>query len=215
MAKVRVHNFTISLDGYGSGTNQRLDKPFGDGIEGLHTWMFATRFGREMLGEEGGTEGVDNDFASRFNDNVGATIMGRNMFGPVRGPWPDESWQGWWGPNPPFHHDVFVLTHHLRPALPMAGGTTFHFVDDTPEAVLERAFAAADGKDVAVGGGVATVQQFLRARLIDDLHVVVAPLLVGAGERLWENLGDGLAGYEVAEFVPSETVTHVRIVKKS
>jgi dihydrofolate reductase len=214
MAKLRVHNFTISLDGYGAGTNQRLDKPFGDGIDGLHRWMFATRFGREMLGEDGGSEGVDNDFASRFHDNVGATIMGRHMFGPVRGPWPDESWQGWWGPNPPYHHDVFVLTHHARPSVPMEGGTTFHFVDDTPEAVLERAFAAADGKDVAVGGGVSTVRQFLRARLIDDLHVVIAPLLVGAGERLWESLGDGLAGYEVAEFVPSETVTHVRIVKK-
>ncbi|MBT2394914.1 dihydrofolate reductase family protein [Streptomyces sp. ISL-100] len=209
MPKLRVHNFTISLDGFAAGPHQRRDAPFGDGADGLHDWMFATR---TMYGP-GGVEGLDNEFVVRSEAGIGATIMGRNMFGPVRGPWQDESWKGWWGDNPPFHHDVFVLTHHLRPSLPMEGGTTFHFTDGSPEAVLRRAFEAADGQDVRLGGGAATIQQFLRAGLVDEMHVVIVPMFIGAGERLFDNLSGGLDGYEVVELTSSQAVTHA-VVKR-
>ncbi len=214
MPRLRVHNFTISLDGYAAGPNQTLERPFGD-IEGppLHEWMFATRFGHEMLGQEGGSEGLDNDVAVAGDAGVGATIMGRNMFGPAEGPWADEEWTGWWGPNPPYHHPVFVLTHHPRPSIRMEGGTTFHFVDGGIEDALAQAFAAADGADVRIGGGASTVQQYLRAGLVDELHLVIAPVLVGAGERLFDHLDGGPHGYECAELVGSETVTHPRLVK--
>ncbi|WP_327085034.1 dihydrofolate reductase family protein [Nonomuraea sp. NBC_01738] len=213
MSKLRVHNFTITLDGYATGPGQRMDAPFGDGVDGLHDWMFATRNAREQHEMEGGEEGMDNERVALYTENIGATIMGRNMFGPQRGAWEDHSWSGWWGPNPPYHNDVFVMTHHVRPALVMEGGTTFHFVDDTPEAVLERAVAAAGGRDVLLAGGAKTIQQYLRAGLVDDLHLVVAPLLAGAGERLFDGVG-GLPGYEVAEMVSSAAVTHVHLRRR-
>ncbi|MEA2827212.1 MAG: hypothetical protein QOG43_1651 [Actinomycetota bacterium] len=210
MSKVRVHNLAMSLDGYVAGPDQSADNPLGVGGKRLHEWVFATRAGRQMFGLEGGDEGVDDDFIARGDVGVGATIMGRNMFGPIRGPWEDSDWTGWWGDEPPYHHPVFVLTHHPRPPLPMAGGTTFHFVDDGIEAVLERAVAAAAGEDVRIGGGASTVQQYLKAGLIDDLHVVVVPILLGSGERLFENLDGGPPGYECVEFAPSPAVAHAR-----
>jgi dihydrofolate reductase len=215
MAKLRVHNLAVSLDGYAAGPDQSRADPLGVGGEALHEWVFATRFGREMMGQEGGGEGVDNDFLNRGVEGIGAHIMGRNMFGPIRGEWGDEQWKGWWGPEPPYHHPVFVLTHHAHPPIPMAGGTTFHFVTDGIEQALDRAFAAAGGLDVRIGGGASTVQQYLRAGLVDELHIAIAPVLLGSGERLFDNLDglDGLDGYEVAEHVPTATVTHARIVR--
>jgi dihydrofolate reductase len=174
--------------------------------------MFATRFGHEMMGQEGGGEGVDNLFALAGDDGVGATIMGRNMYGQLLDDW-EDGWTGWWGPNPPYHHPVFVLTHQPHESIPMEGGTTFHFVPDGIEAALEQAYAAADGQDVRIGGGASTVQQYLQARLVDELHIVIAPLLAGAGERLFDNLEGGPHGYEVVEQVSTGTVTHVRILK--
>ncbi|MEV8371904.1 dihydrofolate reductase family protein [Kribbella sp. NPDC056861] len=206
MAKVRVHNFTITLDGYATGPNQRLDAPFGDGMDGLHDWMFAAM--------EDGATGLDTERLNRWNDNTGATIMGRNMFGPQRGPWEDESWTGWWGINPPYHHDVFVHTHHPRPDLPMEGGTTFHFTDAPADQVLDRAFKAANGQDVVIAGGPATVQQYLRAGLIDELNLVVVPLLAGAGERLFDNLGDALTQYRVTEQLSSPAATHIHLTRR-
>ena len=212
MPELRVHNFAVSLDGYGAGPDQSVDDPLGVDAQRLHEWVFETRTGRQMIGEEGGDQGgIDDRFLARGTAGIGATIMGRNMFGPVRGPWGDEDWTGWWGPNPPFHHPVFVFTHHPRPPLTMEGGTTFHFVDDTIEAVLDQAFDAAGGQDVRLGGGVATVQAYLRAGLIDDLHLAVVPILLGGGERLFDHL-DGLAtDYQCEELVSSTAVTHVRM----
>jgi dihydrofolate reductase len=209
MAKVRVENFTITLDGYGTGLGQRMEAPFGDGVEGLHDWMFAAFEDRDS-----GKGGIDAEQVIRQEQGIGATIMGRNMFGPFRGPWEDESWTGWWGPNPPYHTDVFVHTHHLRPELPMEGGTTFHFTDEPIETVLERALAAAGGQDVVIGGGAATVQQYLSAGLIDVMHVAVAPLLAGAGERLFDNVADALGNYKVASTITSARATHVEIVRR-
>jgi dihydrofolate reductase len=212
MPKVRVHNFTISLDGYAAGLNQRADAPFGDiDQDELHHWMLATRMGHEMMGKEGGSEGVDQDIGSQHFAGIGATILGRNMFGPVRGDWPDDEWKGWWGPNPPYHHPTFVLTHHPRAPIPMEGGTTFHFVDDGIESALEQALAAADGADVRIGGGAATVRQYLQAGLIDYLHLAIAPMLIGAGERLFDGLADLPERYEVAEVACSPLATHVRL----
>ncbi|MFE2989032.1 dihydrofolate reductase family protein [Streptomyces sp. NPDC059262] len=211
MPKLRVHNVTVSLDGFAAGTDQRIDAPFGDGIDdGLHDWMFAA-----MKDHADGKQGTDVDFVARSEDNIGATIMGRNMFGPYRGPWESEAWTGWWGDNPPFHHPVFVHTHHTRPSVSMKGGTDFHFTDEPIETVLARAYEAADGKDVRIGGGPATIQQYLRAGLVDELHLAIAPLLVGRGERLLDNLGDGVDGYEVVELVSSPAVTHARLVRRS
>ncbi|WP_330278707.1 dihydrofolate reductase family protein [Streptomyces sp. NBC_00569] len=211
MPKLRVHNVTVSLDGFAAGTDQRMDAPFGDGIDdGLHDWMFAA-----MKDHADGRQGADVDFVARSEDNIGATIMGRNMFGPYRGPWENEAWTGWWGDNPPFHHPVFVHTHHTRPSVSMKGGTDFHFTDEPIETVLARACEAADGKDVRIGGGPATIQQYLRAGLVDELHLAIAPLLVGRGERLLDNLGDGVDGYEVVELVSSPAVTHARLVRRS
>ena len=211
MARVRVHNFSISLDGFGAGPNQSRDEPLGERFEQMHDWMFATRFWRRMIGEEGGATGLDDDFASAGDVNVGATIMGRNMFGPIRGPWGDEEWKGWWGDEPPYHHPVFVLTHHPHDPIPMAGGTTFHFVTDGIEAALERAVDAAAGKDVRIGGGSSTIQQYLRAGLVDSMHVAIAPVLLGAGERLFEGLAGVAAEYECVELVSSDAVTHARL----
>jgi dihydrofolate reductase len=212
MSKVRVHNLAMSLDGYVAGPNQSLNDPLGVGGTGLHEWVFATRSGRQMMGGlDGGDEGLDDEFVAKGTAGIGATIMGRNMFGPVRGSWGDDAWTGWWGESPPFHHPVFVLTHHERPSISMDGGTTFHFVSDGIEAALERAVDAADGNDIRVGGGAATVQQYLRAGLIDDLHLAIVPILLGNGERLFDHLDGGPDGYKCVEFVSSPAVTHVRL----
>ncbi|WP_406839892.1 dihydrofolate reductase family protein [Streptomyces sp. AHU1] len=209
MSKLRVHNLTVSVDGYAAGPRQRLEQPLGEGFGSMHEWMFAAM--RDLADGKGG---VDVEYVERSKENIGATIMGRNMFGPQRGPWEDESWTGWWGPNPPFHNDVFVHTHHLRPSVVMEGGTTFHFTDEPVEAVLARAVEAAAGKDVQLGGGAATVQQYLRAGLVDEMHCAVVPRLLCRGERLFDNLGDGIDGYRVAELVGSPAAAHVRLVRR-
>jgi dihydrofolate reductase len=206
--RLRVHNLSISLDGYAAGPGQSLEHPLGGGGEQLHDWALATTAWRGVHGTDGGERGVDDDFVARGEVGIGATIMGRNMFGPVRGPWPDEQWTGWWGEDPPFHHPVFVLTHHPRQPLTTAGGTTFTFVTDGPEAALEQAFDAAGGLDVRIGGGPATVQQYLRAGLVDELHVAVVPVLLGGGERLLDSLGDAPAGLECVEFAGSPRAAH-------
>jgi dihydrofolate reductase len=209
MPRLRVASFSISLDGYGAGPDQDLQNPLGVGGTALHGWAFATRsIQKRVLGGEGGETGIDNDFAERGFQNVGAWILGRNMFGPIRGPWPDESWRGWWGENPVYHVPVFVLTHYARTPLVMEGGTTFHFVTDGIESALERARAAANGMDVRLGGGPGTIQQYLRARLIDELHVAVAPVLLGSGERLFEGLNLPALGYICSQRAVSQAATH-------
>jgi dihydrofolate reductase len=208
---VRVESFTISLDGYGAGPDQSIDNPLGAGGSELHQWAIPTRtFQRSLFGKDAGETGVDEDFAARGFRNVGAWIIGRNMFGPVRGPWPDLTWKGWWGDNPPYHVPVFVLTHHPRPPLEMEGGTTFHFVEGAREA-LERAREAAAGKDVRIGGGANTIQQYLREKLIDELHIAISPVLLGGGERLFEGVDLRALGYRCVEFRASERATHVVI----
>jgi dihydrofolate reductase len=214
VAKLRAHNISISLDGYAAGPRQSREEPLGVGGERLHEWFVTTRIFRQMTGEGGGSEGLDNTIAARGDEGIGATIMGRNMFGPVRGAWPDESWTGWWGDNPPYHHDTFVLTHHARPSLPMAGGTTFHFVTDGIEAALERAFEAAGGLDVRVGGGASTIQQYLRAGLLDELHLAIAPVLLGGGERLFDHLDGAVAGYECVDFTATPAAAHAVLRRK-
>jgi dihydrofolate reductase len=213
MAKVRVHNFSITLDGYGAGPEQNLEYPIGLGGERLHAWIFETEFGRSFIGESGGTNGIDNDFLLAGEEGIGATIIGRNMFGPVRGPWSDEQWKGWWGDDPPYHHPVFVLTHHPRNPIVMEGGTTFHFVTEGIETALDRALEAAKMADVRIGGGVSTLQQFLRAGLIDEMHLAMVPILLGSGERLFDGQLGNLPGYECVQLVGSEKVVHARFVK--
>lgn len=215
MPKVRVNAFGISIDGYGAGPSQSRENPLGVGGLALHDWWFHTRTRQRVLGQEGGATGIDDDFAARSFENLGAWIIGRNMFGPVRGPWPDESWKGWWGENPPYHVSVFVLTHHARAPIPMAGGTTFHFVTDGIHAALERASAAANGKDIRVGGGVSTIQQFLHARLIDELHLAISPILLGSGEQLFSNIDMLELGYRCAERVSTPKATHVVLSRDS
>ena len=209
MSTVRVENFTISLDGYGAGANQSLENPLGVGGEELHGWMLSTRTWRQVHGKEGGDTGVDDDFAARGSKNIGAWILGRNMFAPSRGPWTDMNWKGWWGKNPPYHVPVFVLTHYARPSIQMEGNTTFHFVTGGPEEALRRARDAADGTDIRIGGGANTIQQFLRSGLIDEMHIAIAPVLLGSGERLFEGVDLRALGYECAQFVASEKATHV------
>jgi dihydrofolate reductase len=215
MPKLRVHTFSLSLDGYGAGPRQSLSDPLGVGGEALHEWVVDTRTFQAMGGKQGGRTDVDDEFAARGFANVGAWILGRNMFGPVRGPWPDDAWKGWWGPNPPYHTPVFVLTHHARPSVEMAGGTTFHFVTDGIHAALERAMAAAGGQDVRLGGGVATIRQYLQARLVDEMHVAIAPRLLGSGESLWSGLDLPALGYRCVEHVPSPRATHVVLARES
>jgi dihydrofolate reductase len=200
VTELRVHNLSVSLDGFVAGAGQSVEEPLGVGGERLHDWIFSPD----------ATE-VDRRFRALGDRDIGATIMGRNMFGPVRGPWRDEEWTGWWGEDPPFHHDVFVLTHHARDSVPMAGGTTFHFVTDGIEAALDRARAAAGDRHVRLGGGASTVRQYLQAGLLDELHVAVVPVLLGSGERLFGELGDALEGWSCAEFAPSRAVAHVRL----
>jgi dihydrofolate reductase len=206
MTRVRVAGFTISLDGYGAGPNQDIDNGLGVGGEELHEWMVATRTFQQS---DGGTTGIDDDFTARGFENLGAWIMGRNMFGPIRGPWPDMNWKGWWGDNPPYHVPVFVLTHHARPSIEMDGNTTFHFVTGGMREALDRAREAASGKDVRIGGGPNTIQQYLRAGLIDELHIAISPILLGSGERLFEGVDMRALGYSCVEHVPSEKATHV------
>ncbi|MEY2892347.1 MAG: hypothetical protein RJA98_2255 [Pseudomonadota bacterium] len=210
MAKLRVESFTISLDGYGAGPDQDLNNPLGVGGTALHGWAIPTRtFQKQLFGNEGGETGVDDAFAARGFDNIGAWILGRNMFGPVRGPWPDERWRGWWGDNPVYHVPVFVLTHHARAPLVMEGGTTFHFVTDGIEAALDRARHAAGSKDVRVGGGASVIQQYLRQRLIDEMHVAISPVLLGAGERLFEGVNLPALGYACTQHVATPRATHI------
>ena len=210
MTRVRVASFTISLDGFGAGPNQDITNPLGVGGTELHHWAFPTRtFQRRLFGKENGTTGVDDDFVARGFQNVGAWILGRNMFGPVRGPWLGTNWNGWWGDNPPYHVPVFVLTHHARPPVEMEGGTTFHFVTGGIREALDRARDAAAGMDVRIGGGPNTIQQYLRQGLIDDLHIAIAPVLLGTGERLFEGVDMRALGYECVEFVTSVKATHV------
>jgi dihydrofolate reductase len=214
--KIKVHGFAISLDGYSAGPNQDLQNPLGVGGPAIFEWFFPTRVFQRMHGNsDTGETGVDNQIAERGFENMGAWILGRNMFGPVRGPWPDESWKGWWGDEPPYHVPAFVLTHHARPVLRMKGGTDFHFVTDGIESALAQAKAAAGGRDVRIGGGVATVRQFLQAGLIDEMHLAVRPVFLGAGENLWHGLDMRALGYEIAETIPGERAKHVMVRKRA
>jgi dihydrofolate reductase len=215
MADLRVRAFGISVDGYGAGPSQSLENPLGIGGMALHDWMFSTRTIQRMMGKDGGATGIDDDFAARGFENIGAWIIGRNMFGPVRGPWPDENWKGWWGENPPYHTPVFVLTHHARGPLEMQGQTTFHFVTDGIHAAAERASAAANGKDVRIGGGAATIQQFLRAGLIDEVHLAIAPIVLGAGEPFFANFDLVKLGYRCTEHASTPKAMHVVFRKQS
>lgn len=214
MSKLRVESFTISIDGFGAGPNQNLENPLGAGGPALHQWAWPTKTFRTLFGHDGGTTGTDEEFASRGFRNIGAWIMGRNMFGPIRGPWPDMNWKGWWGDNPPYHTQVFVLTHHPRESITMDGGTTFHFVTDGIFSALARAQQAANGLDVRLGGGVATIQQYLRAGLVDEMHIAIAPILLGSGERLFADLNMLSLGYQCAEHAASSNATHLVIKKK-
>jgi dihydrofolate reductase len=210
MPKVKVQSFSLSLEGYGAGPEQSLENPLGRGGRSLHEWFFSTRTFQRMVGNAaGGETGVDEDFAARGFANTGAWILGRNMFGPVRGPWPDESWKGWWGDNPPYHTPVFVLTHHPRVSITMAGGTVFHFVTEGIHVALERALGAANGKDVRIGGGVATIRQYLLAGLIDELHLAISPVLLGSGEHLLAGIDLPSLGYRCSEHVASGKAMHV------
>ncbi len=214
MGKVRI-SFTVSLDGYGAGPEQSLENPLGRGGEELHDWFVVTRTFKSYHGKEGGSRGVDDEVAAKGVANLGAWIMGRNMFGPPSGgDWGDETWKGWWGDNPPYHGPVFVLTHHPRGPLEMEGGTTFHFVTDGIEAALERARAAAGDGDVLVAGGVATIRQYLQARLLDELHLAISPILLGSGESLFEGLDLPALGYRVTDRIASDAATHVFIARE-
>lgn len=214
MSKLRVNSFSISLDGFGAGPRQDLENPLGVGGMQVHQWVLCTRTFKNMHGDGvGGSTGVDDAFAQRGFENLGAWIMGRNMFGPIRGEWPDRNWRGWWGEEPPYHVPVFVLTHHAREPLEMKGGTTFHFVTDGIEAALARAKAAAGAKDIRVGGGVSTIRQFVRAGLIDEMHLAISPVLLGQGEPLLSDLDLAALGYRVVEHVPSEAATHVVLTR--
>jgi dihydrofolate reductase len=210
MSKLRVNAFTVSADGFGAGPDQSRTDPLGRGGEELHNWLIPTRtFQRDVQRKDGGTTGVDNDFAERSFENIGAYIMGRNMFGPVRGPWPDDEWKGWWGANPPYHVPVFVLTHHPRPPLEMQGGTVFHFVTEGIETALERAREAANGKDVRIGGGASTIRQYLQAGLIDEMHVAISPILLGRGEPLFHGVDLASLGYSVKEHALTDAAMHL------
>ncbi|HKF43923.1 MAG TPA: dihydrofolate reductase family protein [Thermoanaerobaculia bacterium] len=221
MSRLRVNAFGISIEGYGAGLNQDLANPMGTGGMALHQWVFGTKtfqkmagdFAGPLIGDQVGREGVDDDFAARGFENIGAWIIGRNMFGPVRGPWYDDSWKGWWGKNPPYHVPVFVLTHHARAPITMEGGTTFLFVTDGIHAAVERAKEAARGKDVRLGGGVATIRQYLTAGLIDEIHLVISPVLLGRGEHLLAGTDLVSLGYRCTEHASTDHVTHVVLAK--
>lgn len=215
MSKLCVRAFSISLDGYGAGPNQSLDNPLGENGGTLHGWAWSTKTFQTLFGKDGGATGVDDDFAKRSFENIGAWILGRNMFGPVRGPWPNDDWKGWWGPNPPYHVPVFVLTHYPRPSLIMEGGTQFHFVTDGIEFALQQAKQAARGKDVRVGGGVATIHKYLRARHIDEMHIAISPVLLGKGENFFAGIDLPALGYRVTDQVSTPGATHLIITKQA
>ena len=213
MPRLLVRSFTISLDGYGAGPNQSLKEPLGVGGEDMHDWLVNTRTFKRLIKQEGGDTGVDEEFAVRGFENIGAWIMGRNMFGPVRGPWPDESWRGWWGANPPYHSPTFVLTHHARPSLEMEGGTVFHFVTGGIRVALDRAQAAAGDKDIRLLGGADTIRQYLAAKLVDEMHISVSPILLGSGEHLLTELDLPALGYRCTESVSSAKAVHYVIAR--
>jgi dihydrofolate reductase len=215
MTRVRVESFSISLDGYGAGPDQSLEEPLGVGGEALHGWLVSSRSWRQLQGMEGGSEGLDNEFAARGHRDVGAWIMGRNMFGPVRGPWPDMEWKGWWGDNPPYHGPVFVLTHYERPPLEMEGNNTFHFITGGINEALNQAREAANGKDVQISGGASTIRQYLRSGLIDELHIAISPILLGGGERLFEDVDLPALGYKCVQFVGSDKATHMVLERQA
>jgi dihydrofolate reductase len=214
MTRLRVLGLTISLDGYGAGPSQSVENPLGVGGEALHDWLVSSRTFRQLYGKEGGETGPDNDFAAWGFENIGPWIMGRNMFGPIRGEWPDDTWKGWWGKNPPYHNDVFVLTRYARAPVPMEGGTTFHFVTDGIGAALRRATESAKGRDIRVGGGVSTVRQYLEAALVDEMHLAISPILLGSGEHLFAGIDLPALGYECTERVATPKATHVVITKR-
>jgi dihydrofolate reductase len=213
MPKLRVQSIAMSVDGFVAGPRQDLDNPLGVGGLAMHQWAFATRTFKRLHGAEGGATGVDDDFVARGFENVGAWILGRNMFGPIRGAWPDENWRGWWGNDPPFHAPVFVLTHYPRAPLQMQGGTTFSFVTDGIHAALDRALEAAEGRDVRLGGGAATIREYLRAGLVDDLHLAMTPVLLGAGEPLFTGIDLATLGYRCTGLVGGYAATHFLITK--
>ena len=213
MAKLIVHSFTVSLDGYGAGPRQAETAPLGEGGEELHEWLVDTRFFMQMTRRPGGTTGIDNEIAEKGMTNIGAFILGRNMFGPVRGPWPDHEWRGWWGENPPYHTPTYVLTHHARPPQEMQGGTVFHFVTDGIHAALDLARAAAGDKDIRLLGGAGTIRQYLEARLIDELHIAVSPRLLGSGEPLFAGLDLPGLGYHTVKGTPGEKAMHYVVAR--
>jgi dihydrofolate reductase len=215
MARLRVHGFAVSVDGYGAGPHQDLDHPLGVGGLALHQWMIGTRTFRRMHGGEGGTTGIDDDLAARGVAGIGAWIMGRNMFGPIRGPWPDDTWRGWWGEEPPYHTPVFVLTSYPRAPLVVKGGTVFHFVTVGIQAALEQAVAAAGGQDVRLGGGVSTIRQYLQAGLVDEMHLAIAPVLLGSGEHLLAGLDLPTLGYACTEHVAGGQAAHVIVTRRA
>jgi dihydrofolate reductase len=214
MSKLRVSCFSLSLDGYGAGPDQSLEHPLGVGGERLHDWFVPTNSFQKSHGHGMGTTGPDDDFAARMTENVGAWIMGRNMFGPVRREWPDESWKGWWGDEPPFHADVFVLTHHARKSFPMKGGTTFHFVTDGIQLALTRARSAAKDKDVLLSGGTATIRQFVQAGLVDEMHLAVSPIVLGSGEHLFSGLDLPALGFTLVDYLGTENAAHYVLTRK-
>jgi len=209
MSRLRVESLSMSFDGYGAGPNQSLENPLGENGKTIFEWFFPTLTFNKMIGQPGGTTGIDNQFASRGFENIGANIMGRNMFGPIRGPWKDEEWKGWWGPNPPYHSPVFVLTHHARKPIEMEGGTTFYFVTDGIESALKQAQKAAGGKDIRLNGGISVIKQYLSKGLVDYMHLAVSPKLLGAGENLFQGIDLVKAGYTIKESVRGENATHV------
>jgi len=215
MSKLRVNCFAVSLEGYGAGPRQDRDNPLGVGGETLHTWFHQTRTFKSMFGGQEGTTGIDDAYARRGMENIGAWIMGRNMFGPIRGEWPDDAWRGWWGNNPPYHVPVFILTHHPRRSIEMEGGTTFHFVTEGIQEAQRRAKEAAGPKDVRLGGGVETIRQYLGARLVDEVHLAISPVVLGSGERLLAGLDLLALGYQVAEHTTSEAVLHVMLERRA
>jgi dihydrofolate reductase len=214
MPKLRVHCFSLSLDGYGAGPDQDQNNPLGVGGMALHQWVFATRTFQRMFGNDRGETGIDDDFAARGFVDIGAWILGRNMFGPVRGPWPDDTWKGWWGDEPPYHTPVFVLTHYPRESITMKGGTEFHFVTGGIQAALQHATEAAKGQDVRLGGGVATIRHYLRAGLVDEMHLAISPTLLGSGEHLLGDIDATKLGYQCTEHVPTPNATHVVLRKR-
>jgi dihydrofolate reductase len=214
MTQVKVRGFSLSIDGFGAGPDQSLADPLGKRGEELHKWFVGTKTFRAMFGKEGGSGGTDERFAAASMDGFGAFILGRNMFGPIRGPWPDRSWKGWWGSNPPYHTPVFVLTHHPRPSIEMEGGTVFHFITEGIEAALDQAKAAAGGLDVKIGGGVSTVRQYLEIGAVDEMHLAISPVLLGRGEAMFAGLDLPALGFSIAERVATENAMHVVLTKR-